>query len=404
MSSLNELITDEIKPWLIPSVNKQKFRATSNQIILGNITTTTINSVVPSANRIYTVPDAGVDCDFVLSGSPIIPSFGSIELTDANNQINFSTNDLILSALGQSVPSVIAIQDIGSPSASFITSNSVAVQIINSGININGNNTLNDVSGSLILGRNGGGTITTHGITTINTTNNDGNTTIGNPINNVAISGAFLNLNVSAGNVLMGNITGASEVDGDTILILSNTSTSIGGGVSEFTNDTDATSLISASVIFDGGIAITKTCRIGTGIYLPSLSSPGATLFNNYAEGTTQFTMTGPINATSVTVRWQINGKKVSLHFPTFSVAGNSAGGFMTNITGTLLPISLLPDDSLQLPIVRVQNNGSFAVGMVAILTSGEVDIYSTTAGGSFAAAGGLMGMIANGSLGWILP
>ena len=42
-------------------------QATSNQLILGTTNTTTINSVAPSASRVYTIPDAGTAASFVMT-------------------------------------------------------------------------------------------------------------------------------------------------------------------------------------------------------------------------------------------------------------------------------------------------------------------------------------------------
>ena len=50
--------------------NTGKFSATTSQLILGNSTNTTLNSPAPSANRIYTMPDAGKNTTFILADAP----------------------------------------------------------------------------------------------------------------------------------------------------------------------------------------------------------------------------------------------------------------------------------------------------------------------------------------------
>lgn len=43
--------------------------STSNQLVLGNTNTVTVNSVAPTANRIYTIPDTGANSSFIMSDS-----------------------------------------------------------------------------------------------------------------------------------------------------------------------------------------------------------------------------------------------------------------------------------------------------------------------------------------------
>ncbi len=56
-------------PSLTTYAKVEQLRAsqTTNQIILGTTNTTTINSVAPSASRVYSVQDAGANCDFVMT-------------------------------------------------------------------------------------------------------------------------------------------------------------------------------------------------------------------------------------------------------------------------------------------------------------------------------------------------
>ena len=52
-----------------PSVDTITLSNTTNQLILGDTNTTTINSIQPSASRIYTIPDTGSNSNFIMGDS-----------------------------------------------------------------------------------------------------------------------------------------------------------------------------------------------------------------------------------------------------------------------------------------------------------------------------------------------
>ncbi len=61
--------------------------STTNQVVLGTTNTTTLNSTAPSASRVYTIPDAGADCNVMLARPQIItaPATGTVNLTVAQS-------------------------------------------------------------------------------------------------------------------------------------------------------------------------------------------------------------------------------------------------------------------------------------------------------------------------------
>lgn len=84
--------------------------AVTNQIILGNVTTTTLNASAPAASRVYTIPDVLANASFVMTegtqtingiktftNAPVFPalSLTNITLTNVTNQIAMGTGQTI---------------------------------------------------------------------------------------------------------------------------------------------------------------------------------------------------------------------------------------------------------------------------------------------------------------------
>ncbi len=98
--------------------------ATTNQITLGTTNTVTINSTAPSASRIYTIPDAGSDATFVLSGGGGGPSFASLTLTNTTNQLTLgTTNTVTISSTAPAASRTYTIPDT-SANSSFVMTDS----------------------------------------------------------------------------------------------------------------------------------------------------------------------------------------------------------------------------------------------------------------------------------------
>src|SRR6478609_2192417 len=98
---------------------------TSNQLTFGTTNTTTLNSVAPSSSRIYTIPDAGSDCSFILSagtqtigGSKTFSSAVSApseNLTNTTNQLTFgTTNTTTFNSVAPSSSRIYTVPDAGS--------------------------------------------------------------------------------------------------------------------------------------------------------------------------------------------------------------------------------------------------------------------------------------------------
>ncbi len=84
--------------------------ALTNQLILGNVTTITLNAPAPAASRVYTMPDVLANANFIMSegaqtingvktftSAPVFPalSLTNILLTNVTNQIAMGTGNLI---------------------------------------------------------------------------------------------------------------------------------------------------------------------------------------------------------------------------------------------------------------------------------------------------------------------
>src|SRR6478609_700001 len=114
------------------TADSASFTDTSNQLTFGTTNTTTLNSVAPSSSRIYTIPDAGSDCSFILSagaqtigGSKTFSSAVSApseNLTNTSDQLVLgSSNTTTISSVAPSSPKIYSIPDVGA-NADFILS------------------------------------------------------------------------------------------------------------------------------------------------------------------------------------------------------------------------------------------------------------------------------------------
>lgn len=142
--------------------------STTNQLILGTTNTTTINSVAPSADRVYTIPDAGGAASFVMTlgtqtvggnktftGSTILDS--ALSITPTTNQIVLgTTNTTTINSTAPSASRVYTIPDAGG-AASFVMT--AGTQTIAGNKTLSGTTTLattNITSGGLTLPTSGG--------------------------------------------------------------------------------------------------------------------------------------------------------------------------------------------------------------------------------------------------------
>lgn len=98
---------------------------TTNQLVLGVTNTTTINSVAPSASRVYTIPDAGADASFVMTAGT--QSIGGSKTFTSAVTISATTNQLVLgttntATISASAPAASRTYTIADPgqSASFV--------------------------------------------------------------------------------------------------------------------------------------------------------------------------------------------------------------------------------------------------------------------------------------------
>jgi hypothetical protein len=108
---------------------------TTNQLVLGVTNTTTINSVAPSASRVYTIPDAGANTSFVMAaGTQTVAgakTFSTaLTINPTTNQLVLGvTNTVTISSTAPSASRVLTIPDTGG-AANFIFSAFTGTQTI----------------------------------------------------------------------------------------------------------------------------------------------------------------------------------------------------------------------------------------------------------------------------------
>jgi hypothetical protein len=70
------------------STNTLTLAGTTNQLTMGTTNTTTLNSTAPTASRIYTIPDAGMDANFVMTEATTSQIIGGgVTLSNSSNQL-----------------------------------------------------------------------------------------------------------------------------------------------------------------------------------------------------------------------------------------------------------------------------------------------------------------------------
>lgn len=113
------------------TLNKGTFVATTNQLVLGITKTTTISATAPASSSIYTIPDVGTSANFIFSagtqtigGSKTFSS--SVVINPATNQLVFgTTNTTTINSTAPSASRVYTIPDAGAD-ANFVMSEGIA--------------------------------------------------------------------------------------------------------------------------------------------------------------------------------------------------------------------------------------------------------------------------------------
>jgi hypothetical protein len=105
--------------------------ATTNQLVLGTTNTTTITSPAPSASRVYTIPDAGGAASFVMTAANQTiagtKTFSSaVPITATTNQIVLgTTNTTTINSVAPSASRVYTLPDFGAAASFVLTNNTV---------------------------------------------------------------------------------------------------------------------------------------------------------------------------------------------------------------------------------------------------------------------------------------
>lgn len=105
---------------VVPATRTFTLQATTNQIVLGTTNTTTISSTAPASSRTYTIPDAGGAASFVMTaGTQTIAGAktfsAAVTITPTTNQIVLGvTNTTTISSVAPSGNRIYTIPDVGS--------------------------------------------------------------------------------------------------------------------------------------------------------------------------------------------------------------------------------------------------------------------------------------------------
>jgi hypothetical protein len=153
----------------------------------------------------------------------------------------------------------------------------------------------------------------------------------------------------------------------------------------QVTNSADATAWNDAPLVSSGGFGVYGKSYLNGGIYLPSANLTPALLDTN-AAGTISNNWGGAISSTSGPIRYSKTGNIVAIAWEECAHLGN---GSTTGIASTanVLPAELRPASNI-LRIAMIQNNGTWGVGHVRVLTSGTIEFYSSNPSGSFNGSG----------------
>lgn len=162
------------------------------------------------------------------------------------------------------------------------------------------------------------------------------------------------------------------------------------------TNVTNSTSISTGSVILSGGLGVAQDIWTN-GLYLPSTGAIPSNL-NYYATGTHNTDVLGIWPAAqNIDIVWMRIGNQVTLTFPAFMAAADTAG-VITNFSA--LPPPLRPSATTYIQSIVV-DDASQRNTVIILLSTGIFTIYASTAEASFSgvSASGDSGMQSRSSV-----
>ena len=168
------------------------------------------------------------------------------------------------------------------------------------------------------------------------------------------------------------------------------------GGVNTLGNTTDSSGLLTGAIQCSGGVSISKKIYTGSGIMLPTTGGTASLL--SYYEEYTMSVAFGPSGGGSYLFNGNTYitriGKIVTWRIPVFTGTSNALGGY---ITATVAPVltRFCPPATVNFLLPISISNGTTGViqsapGMLQILSTGVVNIFSSPAGaGTFTSGNG---------------
>ena len=168
------------------------------------------------------------------------------------------------------------------------------------------------------------------------------------------------------------------------------------GGTNTLGNTTDSSGLLTGALQCSGGASFSKKIYTGTGIMLPTTGGTAAIL--NYYEEFTMSVAFGPSGGGSYLSNGNTYisrvGKLVTWRIPAFTGTSNTLGGYITATIAFIIS-RFRPPATVNFLIPVSISNGTTGViqsapGMLQILSTGVINIFSSPAGaGTFTSGNG---------------
>jgi hypothetical protein len=350
---------------------------TSNQITLGSITKTFINANSPVANRTYTMPDVLADANFIMSeGTQTINGpktvtnlLVSTNTTDATSTSTGSINTTGGIGIAKNIyagGAIVFPTQVGIPST---TLSNIEERATNQGLTLFGRN------GVLVTCWNGSAEQQVAYFSY-------------NPTYLAPAISMLSTLDVqdaaNASFVTLGGMSVQQKMRIGTILNVFGT--------------TDSSSTSTGTIITTGGIGVAKTIYTGGGIALPTVGGT-PTILTYYEQVNFNSVLAGALGTAAPTCIGNLTriGNVVTYNY---QVTTGLASSTAQIVWATNLPARFTPSVQRDL-VIGTQNGAVFAAGLLRILTTGQIQCFSTIGTGSFT-SGGTVGFY-GGCVSWTI-
>lgn len=308
--------------------------ATSNQLVLGSGTTTTINAAVPGTSRTYLLPDVGSDTTFAMLGGTIqtfdgLKIFSNVlRVTNTTDSTNRDNGALIVSGgIGASgnvygnsfiaIPRSVA-PTFGTTGGGFYIDSSNNMQFVVPTSGSLGTYAFSNNSGVPYIYMSPTDGLAT-GMVKFNFQKSLGDT--GFP--------AIYNPNVGLADLAIFSVSSLSLKLRDTSTPVDYLTMDTTNGVTapkrvRITDTTTSTSSSTGALVISGGLGVTGAIFTSTGITLPTTGGT-ATQMNAFEEVTHASVFTGPFTSGSITMRVKRINNCVSITFPQIQATATSS-------------------------------------------------------------------------------